>query len=80
VKLLSIVALAIAIGLGGALFGTRKRPKGDALATPWPLEAKGTLLTESEQLLYRRLVEALPTHLVMAQVQLLQAVRFKRGA
>jgi very-short-patch-repair endonuclease len=35
------------------------------------------LLTEAEQVLYRRLQEALPSHIVFAQVQLLQVVRFK---
>src|SRR6185437_9717908 len=30
--------------------------------------------------LYRRLVHALPGHIVLAQVQLMQALRFKRGA
>jgi hypothetical protein len=30
--------------------------------------------------LYRRLVQALPGHIVLAQVQLMQALRFRRGA
>ena len=54
----------------------RLRP---ALDQPWPLEPKSTLLTEPEQRLYRRLVQALPQHVVLPEVQLLQAVRFKRG-
>ena len=56
-----------------------KRRRVHALDQPWPVEAKSTLLTEPEQRLYRRLVQALPQHLVLPQVQLLQALRFKRG-
>lgn len=57
----------------------RRRNVG-ALDTPWPLERKPTLLSAPEQALYRRLLEALPNHRVLAQVQLLQTVRFKRGS
>ena len=35
--------------------------------------------SEPEQVLYRRLVEALPDYLVLPQVQLVRVVRFKRG-
>jgi very-short-patch-repair endonuclease len=45
----------------------------------WPLEPKGALLSDPERRLYRRLIQALPQHSVLPQVQLLQAVRFKRG-
>lgn len=71
VVLLVLAALAAALGM--------RRRTGPELDQPWPLEPKDTLLTESEQRLYRRLVEALPQHLVLPQVQLLQALRFKRG-
>ena len=50
------------------------------LEQQWPLERKPTLLSAPEQTLYRRLVEALPDHRVLSQVQLLQTVRFKRGS
>jgi very-short-patch-repair endonuclease len=46
---------------------------------PWPLEATQTILSEPEQVLYRRLVEALPEYLVLPQVQLVRVMRFKRG-
>ena len=38
-----------------------------------------TVLGEPEQVLYRRLVAALPDYLVLPQVQVIQALRFKRG-
>jgi hypothetical protein len=55
------------------------RPRDGSLAGPWPLEAKRQLLSERERALYQRLVEALPNHIVLAQVQLLQLLKFKGG-
>lgn len=75
--LLLVISFFILLASAGAL--RRRKRIGAALDRPWPLEPKSTLLTEPEQQLYRRLVMALPQHLVLPQVQLLQAVRFKRG-
>src|SRR5579883_545401 len=55
-----------------------KHRKSGGLDLPWPLERKRSLLTEPEQILYRGLTQALPDHVVFAQVQLLQMVRFRR--
>jgi very-short-patch-repair endonuclease len=55
----------------------KKRPK--AFGGPWPLEACSTVLSQPEQVLYRRLVKALPNHLVFAQVQLSRFLKVKRG-
>lgn len=41
-------------------------------------ERKQTLLSDPEQVLYRRLVQALPSYIVLAQLQLLRALRFRR--
>jgi len=72
--LLVLAVLAVlAAGLG------QRRRGGSGLEQPWPLERKTALLTNSEQRLHQRLVQALPDHLVFPQVQLLQLVRFKRG-
>jgi hypothetical protein len=38
--------------------------------------AAETLLSNPEQVLYGRLTQASPSHIVLAQVQLLQALRF----
>src|SRR5580693_1726331 len=71
------VVLFIAVVLILAALGRFKRRRVGALNDPWPLESKRALLTAPEQVLYRRLVQALPHHIVLAQVQLLQMVRFK---
>jgi hypothetical protein len=42
------------------------------------LEAKRHLLSERERALYQRLVQSLPDHVVLAQVQLLQVLKFRR--
>ena len=74
-----MLAAVAVLGILAAVLGKASRRKHTGLDVPWPLEAKRTLLTEPEQVLFQRLVQALPHQLVLAQVQLLQAVRFKRG-
>ena len=71
---------AATIAVGAAVLNTSRRPRGLGFDKPWPLERKHTLLSDPEQVLYRRLVQALPNYIVLAQVQLLQALRFKRGS
>jgi very-short-patch-repair endonuclease len=46
---------------------------------PWPLDVCRTVLTEPEQILYRRLMHALPNNLIFAQVQLSRFLVVKRG-
>lgn len=72
--------------LGGtlalALVATALRPgrtKSPSLNRPWPLEPRRPLLSQPEQVLYRRLAQACPQRIVLCQVQLLQMLRFKRG-
>jgi len=74
------LVVVAALVIVAAVLGTTRRRRDAGLDKPWPLEGKRTLLTESEQVLYRRLVQALPHDIVFAQVQLLQLVRFKRGS
>jgi hypothetical protein len=69
-----LAAIVIIAGLLRALL-----PRAAIHDRPWPLEAKRRLLTERERELYERLVRALPDHIVLTQVQLLQLVKFKRG-
>lgn len=78
-KLVLLVLAVLVLTAVAVVLKPRRRNPG-ALDTPWPLERKPTLLSASEQTLYRRLSEALPDHRVLTQVQLLQTVRFKRGA
>lgn len=44
----------------------------------WPFYAK-RLLTQAEQVLYHRLVKALPEHVVLAQVQVSRVLGVKKG-
>lgn len=46
---------------------------------PWPFFAKKPL-TQPEQILYHRLVQALPERIVLAQVQLSRVLGIKKGA
>ena len=62
-----------------ALVAAKHRPRDGLFSKPWPLEAKRQLLTERERALYKRLVQTLPNHIVLAQVQLLQVLKFQTG-
>src|ERR1700728_1425059 len=46
---------------------------------PWPFYVK-RLLTQPEQVLYHRLVKALPNHIVLAQVQVSRVLGVKKGS
>jgi very-short-patch-repair endonuclease len=74
-----LVAL-VAAGTILSVLAAKFKPRDRSLSQPWPLEAKPTVLTAAEQVLYRRLVTSLPEYIVLAQVQLLQVLKFKGGA
>jgi very-short-patch-repair endonuclease len=77
-----IVALLIGLVLVAAalsVLAAKLKPRDGSLEKPWPLEVKRQLMTEREHALYQRLVQSLPSHIVLAQVQLLQVLNFKRG-
>ena len=71
-----IIAPAVLIAAGLVRF---RLPAVRGRGGPWPLEPVATVLSEPEQVLYPRLVAALPHCLVLPQVQLIQALRFKHG-
>lgn len=56
----------------------KRRPSLDQSDGPWPYYAKDTL-TRTEQVLYHRLVAALPTYIVLAQVQVSRILGVKKG-
>jgi very-short-patch-repair endonuclease len=62
-----------------AVLAAKLKPRDGLFSKPWPLEAKRQLLTERERALYQRLVQTLPNHIVLAQVQLLQVLKFQTG-
>ena len=73
-----LIVLAVVAAILGA-FAAKLKPRDGLFAKPWPLEAKRQLLTERERALFQRLVQTLPNHIVLAQVQLLQVLNFQRG-
>ncbi len=72
---LAIVLLALAAFV---VFTLKRRGDSGASDTPWPFYAKKPL-TQPEQVLYHRLVAAMPECMVLAQVQLSQALGVKKG-
>jgi hypothetical protein len=56
----------------------RKRPRRHVSDASWPFYAKRPL-SQPEQVLYHRLVQALPGHIVLAQVQVSRVLGVKRG-
>ena len=68
--IIAVVALLLYLRKQGLLEG-----KGTG---PWPLYVKKPL-TQPEQVLYHRLVKALPEHIVLAQVQVSRVLGVKKG-
>jgi very-short-patch-repair endonuclease len=56
----------------------RSRSQGSAGDEVWPFYAK-TVLSRPEQILYFRLIQALPEHIILAQVQLSRLLGVKKG-
>jgi very-short-patch-repair endonuclease len=73
-----LVALVFILAVVGVL-AAKLKPRDGLFSKAWPLEAKRHLMTERERALYQRLVQSLPNHIVMAQVQLLQVLKFQTG-
>lgn len=68
--LVALAAVAITI--------LKLRAEAASNATPWPFYAKKPL-TQPEQILYHRLVAAMPECIVLAQVQLSRMLAVKKG-
>ncbi len=68
-----IVALAVVSRLLRGFIRTRKN------STPWPFYAR-KLMSQPEQVLYHRLVRALPDHIVLAQVQVSRVLGVRKGS
>jgi hypothetical protein len=73
VTALFVVALVVA----AAIFNGYQRSASGS--SQWPFYAK-RILSQPEQVLYHRLVEALPNHIVLAQVQVSRVLGVKKGS
>ena len=71
-----VVALVMVALLAAAAM--RKKSGAGKLEGPWPFYAKKPLTTP-EQILYHRMVKALPEHIVLAQVQVSRVLGVKKG-
>jgi very-short-patch-repair endonuclease len=76
-KLLLAILVVLAIGL--AILSLVIRSKRGRTDRPWPYFAKKPL-TVPEQILYFRLLKALPDQIVLAQVQLSRMLGVKKGS
>jgi very-short-patch-repair endonuclease len=75
----SIFLLLIVVIAGIVVFAILKvRSQGGAGDEVWPFYAKKPL-SQPEQVLYFRLIQALPEHIILAQVQLSQLLGVKKG-
>ena len=72
-----LAILVIMFGVLGAV-AKRRGSRGAGGDEPWPFYAK-RLMSAPEQILYHRLVEALPDHIVLAQVQVSRVLGVKKG-
>jgi len=77
VKLL-VVVLIVSVALAGLLAILKARAGAAAESGPWPFHVKRPL-TSPEQVLYHRLLKALPDHIVLAQVQLSRFLGVRNG-
>jgi very-short-patch-repair endonuclease len=73
-----LLALLVVVAIALVLVAVVLRSKKSSSDGVWPFFAK-KLLTAPEQVLYFRLLKALPDHIVLAQVQLSRMLGVKRG-
>lgn len=73
--LLIVIAIVFALLVLAIIAKGQNAPKWDG---PWPFYAKRPL-TKPEQVLYHRLIRALPDHIVLCQVQVSRVLGVKRG-
>ena len=76
--LLVLVTLVVLVGIAIAFAAARRKTGAGAPEGPWPFYAKRPL-SAPEQVLYHRLVKALPEHIVLAQVQVSRILGVKKG-
>jgi hypothetical protein len=77
VQTVLFITILVAITLVGLRSLTRRRPFRFG-AGEWPFYLR-RLMSQPEQVLYHRLIRALPDHIVLAQVQVSRVLGVKRG-
>ncbi len=73
-----LLIVLILVFIGGLVLKQRGKATGITLEAAWPFYAKPPL-TQPEQILYFRLLKALPDHIILAQVQLSRFLGVKKG-
>ena len=74
-----IILVLVLLAVAAVVIAKLKRREGfDVGDDSWPFYVKKPL-TQPEQVLYHRLVSALPQHIVLAQVQLSRVLGVKQG-
>ncbi len=73
----TLVVVFVFLLVAGFIFATLKARRAGS-DEPWPFYAK-KLMSPPEQILYHRLVAALPDHIVLAQVQASRVLGVKKG-
>jgi very-short-patch-repair endonuclease len=74
-SLLLVIPLILAVGITLVLL--KKYLDDKARSQPWPFYLK-KVMSQPEQILYQRLVAALPDHIVLAQVQLSRVLAVRK--
>ena len=77
--LLAVPILILALILIAALVFKKMRLRPGGSDEPWPFYVRRPL-SQPEQVLYHRLIRALPNHIVLAQVQVSRVLGVKKGA
>lgn len=75
-----LFGLLLLIGVVVRAAKRHRKSRAADLSSRWPLEAKHQVMSDRERVLFGRLREALPGHVILAQAQLIQLLNFERGA
>jgi len=78
VKLTTVLFFALLLGFALVVIARLRAPSGRA-SSVWPFYVKRPL-SQPEQVLYYRLIRALPDHIVLAQVQVSRVLGVKKGS
>lgn len=78
VEIFVVILLVAAVALAAFVYLKKQGGLAGSSSSPWPFYAKKPL-TQPEQVLFHRLVSALPDHIILAQVQVSRVLGVKKG-